>query len=125
MMGEGGPPRYMRGMLSFLIISLLRDREMYGCEIMRRIEKLSGKAPNPGTLYPALKRLENMRTIKSCRRGKEIFYTLTAKGERELELATEFFVNTFSFVFKRHRKREKKVVTRQVTLDALSYLETL
>jgi DNA-binding PadR family transcriptional regulator len=67
------PPSYMRGMLSFLILSLLEEGDMYGSEIGRRIGRLSDRTPNPGTLYPALKRLEKTRTIKSYRgeRGAE------------------------------------------------------
>jgi PadR family transcriptional regulator PadR len=50
----------MRGMLGFLILFLLYEREpMHGQEIANELAKRRGDRPSPGTIYPALKGLND------------------------------------------------------------------
>lgn len=116
---ENGPD-YLRGMLSFLILHLLMEEEMYGSEIARKIEKLRGIKPNPGTLYPALKKLKRSGSIMSEKRDGTVIYSLTLKGRSELETATAKFVEIFGFVFENYQKKGENVeAVRQTKLDVL------
>ena len=82
----------MKGFLSFLILWILKGKKMTGAEIAKELEKRKGHKPSPGTLYPALKELKEQGFI-SC--DKEKVYSLTKKGEKELNSAC----NTFHKIF--------------------------
>jgi len=86
-------------MLSFLILFLLSKKSMHGQQIAEEIGKRKGVKPSPGTIYPALKALKEMGLIKEKKSGKNIVYTLTDDGKKELKLAKEQFVRTFIGVF--------------------------
>ena len=51
----------MKGSIDILLLSLLNKRDMYGYEIVKTLKENSNELYNmsEGTLYPALKRLEN------------------------------------------------------------------
>lgn len=75
-----------------LVLSILRDGESYGYEIIQRVKSLSNNQLNwtDGMLYPVLHRLENDGLIKSewrtstnGRRRK--YYSLQAPGHRQLQ----------------------------------------
>ena len=55
-MAGGIRPQLLKGTTPLLILSVLKDGELYGYEIAQRIRERSGKvfAPNEGSLYPAL-----------------------------------------------------------------------
>ena len=82
----------MQGTLDLLVLKTLEALgSLHGWGIARRIEQVSEDAIrlNHGTLYPALVRLEQRGWIKSQwgvsdnnRRAR--FYTLTAKGKKQL-----------------------------------------
>jgi DNA-binding PadR family transcriptional regulator len=82
----------MKGYLSFLILWLLSKKEMNGAEISREIEKRKGSKPSPGTIYPALKELAENGMIKA---DKNKVYSLTKKGEKELERSCNMFLRMF------------------------------
>lgn len=82
----------MQGTLDLLVLKTLESMgSLHGWGIARRIEQVSGDAirMNHGTLYPALVRLEQRGWVKSLwgisennRRAR--FYSLTAKGKKQL-----------------------------------------
>ncbi|HEY8362858.1 MAG TPA: helix-turn-helix transcriptional regulator [Tissierellaceae bacterium] len=79
------------GSTTLLILSLLKERDMYGYEIIRELEIRSDNTFKfkEGTLYPVLHRLENEGYIKSYRdkgdTGKERkYYQITSKGKKQL-----------------------------------------
>ncbi len=80
------------GTLGLMVIKTLEALgPLHGYRIARRIEQISGNqlALNQGTLYPALVKLEQQRWIKarwgtSDNNRKAKFYSLTARGERQL-----------------------------------------
>jgi DNA-binding PadR family transcriptional regulator len=94
----------MRGMLSFLILFLLSKKEMYGMELAEGIGRRKAEVPNPGTLYPALKGLEAQGLIKGYVRGKNKYYRLTPKGERELAEASRYFYQAYADVIDEVRR---------------------
>jgi len=87
----------MQGTLDLLVLKTLESMgSLHGWGIARRIEQVSGDAirMNHGTLYPALVRLEQRGWVKSLwgisennRRAR--FYSLTAKGKKQLSAQEE------------------------------------
>lgn len=82
----------LQGTLELLVLRLLRSGQLNGWDIMQRIQLVSSEvlSVTPGSLYPALHRLEERKLIKSewassenNRRAK--FYSLTASGRKQLE----------------------------------------
>jgi PadR family transcriptional regulator, regulatory protein PadR len=82
----------LQGMLDLLILRVLRHGPLNGWDIMQRIQLVSSDVLNviPGSLYPALHRLEARRLVtaewgasENNRRAK--FYKLTAAGKKQLD----------------------------------------
>lgn len=82
----------MKGFLSFLILWMLKNRQMTGSEITDEMEKRKGRRFSPGTIYPVLKRLKDSGFILD---DDEKRYSLTEKGEKELEARLDNFFMTF------------------------------
>lgn len=86
----------LQGMLDLLVLRALRHGALNGWDVMQRIELVSRDVlrVTPGSLYPALHRLETRGLVASewgtsenNRRAK--FYKLTAAGRRQLETELE------------------------------------
>jgi PadR family transcriptional regulator PadR len=82
----------LQGTLELLVLRLLRSGQLHGWDIMQRIALVSSDvlSVTPGSLYPALHRLEERELItaewgssENNRRAK--FYRLTASGRKQLE----------------------------------------
>ncbi len=88
----------VRGSVVPIVLALLKDRPMYGYEIVKVVNaRTNGRLEwKEGTLYPALHRLQGDRMIKASWHdapGKEggrkrKYYSITAKGIAELEKRT-------------------------------------
>lgn len=89
----------MRGFLSFQLLWLLSKKPMNGQQLARELEKRRGSKPTPGTLYPALKDLEEKKLLKSTRSGRERNYHLTKSGHQGLTQACQYFYRVFSEIF--------------------------
>jgi|SRR5215471_14229649 len=86
---------FLTGTVGVLILGLLREREMYGYEILQEAERRSARAfqLKEGTLYPALHQMENDGLLsakwrESPRGRARKYYRLTAKGRRRAESKT-------------------------------------
>jgi PadR family transcriptional regulator, regulatory protein PadR len=86
----------LQGTLDLLILKALSTGELHGLGVSRRIEQITGGtfAVQPGSLFPALHRLEESGWLASeweasenNRRAK--YYTLTKAGKRQLGEAAE------------------------------------
>ena len=87
----------LQGTLDLLVLKTLSGLgPLHGYGIARRIEEVSGDllAPNQGTLYPALLRLEQQEWIspewgvsENNRRAR--FYKLTRKGGKRLDVEVD------------------------------------
>src|ERR1700738_1216827 len=91
----GKPSDLIQGTLEMLILKTLALEPMHGYGVALRIEQTSNGVfrVNPGSLFPALTRLERAARIKSEWRATENnrrakYYTLTAKGRRTLPTGT-------------------------------------
>ena len=81
----------LQGTLDLLILKALSTGELHGLGVSARIAQLTGGtfAPQPGSLFPALHRLEEAGWLESAwdtsennRRAK--YYTLTKAGQGQL-----------------------------------------
>ena len=81
----------LQGTLDLLILKSLAARELHGLGVSRRVEQMTGGTflVQPGSLFPALHRLEEAGWVTSTwqpsennRRAK--YYRLTRAGQRQL-----------------------------------------
>ena len=86
----------LRGTLDLLILQVLTLEPNHGLGVARRVEKITQGAfqVNPGSLFPALHRLEQRGWLKSewgssATNRKAKYYRLTAAGRRQLKAETE------------------------------------
>ena len=91
-MTVAGRANLLQGTLDLLILKALSNCELHGLGVSRRIEQATAGtfAPQPGSLFPALHRLEEAGWLKSSwqasehnRRAK--YYTLTEAGHKQLD----------------------------------------
>src|ERR1035437_4576556 len=82
----------LKGTTTLLVLTVLRDGELYGYEIAQRIREKSGGAfiPSEGALYPALHALEaagapEASWRESARGPRRRYYKITSSGVRMLE----------------------------------------
>ena len=89
------PTTLLQGTLDLLILKSLIAGEMHGLGISRRIRQITGGTfvVKPGSLFPALHRMEEEGWISSFwgesennRRAK--YYRLTKAGQRQLHVET-------------------------------------
>jgi PadR family transcriptional regulator PadR len=95
-LSTGESTTLLQGTLDLLILKSLATGEMHGLGVSRRIEQITGGTfvVKPGSLFPALHRMEEEGWISSFwgesennRRAK--YYRLTKAGRRQLETETK------------------------------------
>jgi transcriptional regulator len=86
----------IQGTLEMLILKTLALEPMHGYGVALRIEQISNGVfrVNPGSLLPALSRMERAGRVKSVWKASENnrrakYYLLTAKGRKALTAETE------------------------------------
>lgn len=93
---ESRPTTLLQGTLDMLILKSLIAGEKHGLGVSRRIQQITGGTfvVKPGSLFPALHRLEEEGWVSSSwgesennRRAK--YYRLTKAGKRQLEAETK------------------------------------
>jgi PadR family transcriptional regulator, regulatory protein PadR len=89
-------PDVLRGTLDLMILQTLELGPLHGTAIAERIEQVTGGAVElgPGSLFPALYRLENKGWLlgkwgQSERGRRARLYKLTAAGKRQLGVEKE------------------------------------
>ena len=94
-MAPAQPSDRLQGTLDLLILRVLRQGDMHGWGIAQHIQQISRDVlqVNQGSLYPALRRLEERGwiaaewgTSENNRRAR--FYRLTSAGRRQLAQET-------------------------------------
>lgn len=82
----------LQGTLDLLILQALRAGELHGLGVSRRIEQITRGTfhVNPGSLFPALHRLEENGWLRSSwgeseNRRRAKFYRLTKAGQQQLQ----------------------------------------
>ena len=80
----------------FTVLRLISKTPMSGDEIRDELEARKGTRPSPGTIYPVLKTLvENGWIVETEKSGKEKKYSITVRGKKEVDSATERFLALF------------------------------
>lgn len=83
-----------KGILSIVVLKLIRERDMYGYEIIQELDSLSAGyyKLKEGTLYPVLYRLEDSGLVENYRvfdqeerKVPRKYYKITDEGRRSLE----------------------------------------
>ncbi len=90
------PTSLLQGTLDLLILKSLATGEMHGLGISRRIQQITQGTfvVKPGSLFPALHRMEDEGWISSFWGDSENnrhakYYRLTKPGRKQLEVETE------------------------------------
>lgn len=92
--------------LGFLVLHELRSPAS-GTALAERIGKRKGSGVlTPGTIYPALKELHRKRLVSYRSHGRKKIYSLTSKGEDELERLYKEFSQLFKGL--RHKIRPQR-----------------
>ena len=95
---ESWTSQIKKGVLELAILALLKEREMYGFEIVSSLHNRPGLSISAGTIYPLLSRLKKAKLIDSVWRESPVgpprkYYTLTAKGVSELAEMTNTWLS--------------------------------
>jgi PadR family transcriptional regulator PadR len=75
-----------KGVLELCILNDIRNRKMYGYEIVRRLRKIDGLIISEGAIYPILSRLRRQGLVEtsiqeSAEGPARKYYKLTKEGE--------------------------------------------
>jgi len=78
-----------RGVLPYCVLAMLRDRQLYGFELVRTLAQIDGMVTSEGTIYPLLARLRQQRLVETTWRESDAgpprrYYRLTTAGRRAL-----------------------------------------
>lgn len=98
MPGDNAQNSFRRGVLSLVILALLKREDMYGYQLVMEAERSSGGAlvTKEGSLYPVLYKLLDQGLISDYRvksgvRMTRVYYHLEPPGEARLnELIQEY-----------------------------------
>ena len=80
----------LKGILEGLILQIINKEEVYGYEIVRKLNSIGLTGIVEGTVYTVLLRLEKNNMVNIIKKPSELgpprkFYTLNNKGKEELE----------------------------------------
>jgi len=97
---------FRRGVMSLVILGLLKRGDMYGYQLVQETERLSGGAltTQEGSLYPVLYRLQEEGCISDRReqvskRMTRIYYHLEPAGEERLRELMGYYRETTRAVY--------------------------
>ena len=98
MAGDNAQVSFRRGVMSLVILALLKREDMYGYQLVQETEKQSGGriVTQEGSLYPVLYKLLDQglisdRRVQVGKRMTRIYYHLEPAGEQRLgELLREY-----------------------------------
>lgn len=73
------------------MLSIIGENEVYGYELAKKLEAYGFESFSEGTIYPLLLRMQKEDLVTSTQRKstagpKRKYYSLTTKGEKELQL---------------------------------------
>lgn len=83
----------LKGIIDGCILSIIKNKEVYGYELADKLDKYGFESFSEGTIYPLLMRMQKEELVtsrlkKSTAGPKRKYYSLTEKGEHELEKFT-------------------------------------
>ncbi len=80
----------LKGILDGCLLAMIQEGEVYGYELAEKLETYGFQQTSEGTIYPLLIRMQKEELVKTTLKKstagpKRKYYTLTKKGEEELE----------------------------------------
>lgn len=104
---DNGQSTFRRGVLSLVILGLLRKEDMYGYQLVQETQKQSGGriTTQEGSLYPVLYKLVDQglisdRRVQVGRRMTRVYYHLEPAGEHRLQELLREYEETSRGVFR-------------------------
>ena len=84
----------LKGILDGCLLTIIKNKEVYGYELAEKLESYGFHSFSEGTIYPLLMRMQKEELVtstlkKSTAGPKRKYYSLTPKGEEELQLFLE------------------------------------
>ena len=84
----------LKGILDGCLLAIIKNKEVYGYELAEKLESYGFHSFSEGTIYPLLMRMQKEELVtstlkKSTAGPKRKYYSLTPKGEEELQLFLE------------------------------------
>lgn len=81
----------LKGILDGCLLAIIKNKEVYGYELADKLESYGFHSFSEGTIYPLLLRMQKEELVtstlkKSTAGPRRKYYSLTAKGEKELEM---------------------------------------
>lgn len=92
------------GFIKFHTLILLNEKPRYGYEIIKAIERKTGKKPSQGVTYPILHEFEENGFVEAKWQVEEKgpsrkYYHITDKGREEFERVHRKLMEAFSTLF--------------------------
>ena len=89
----------LKGILDGCLLAIIKNKEVYGYELAEKLESYGFHSFSEGTIYPLLMRMQKEELVtttlkKSTAGPRRKYYSLTPKGEAELEL----FVDRWNYL---------------------------
>ncbi|MBI4162250.1 MAG: PadR family transcriptional regulator [Candidatus Aenigmarchaeota archaeon] len=85
----------MQSMTKYYLLAALSRQEMHGYHLIQELEKITGKKPSTGQIYPVLKEMQKSGyiTMKASSNGKKKikYYKMTKSGEKFFAEMTKRF----------------------------------
>ncbi|WP_404456631.1 PadR family transcriptional regulator [Virgibacillus necropolis] len=80
----------LKGILDGCLLAIINEKEVYGYELAEKLQNYGFDSFSEGTIYPLLLRMQKdnlvTSTLKKSTAGpKRKYYSLSEKGEQELE----------------------------------------
>ncbi len=73
-----------QGMIKMLALKIIHEEEVTGYDLMKRIERISGRKPSSGTIYPMLKSMAEDGWIERREDGNRALYSITERGREKM-----------------------------------------
>lgn len=94
-----------KGTLSFIVLLVLKENEMYGYELLEKIKSSTNIEIAEGTLYPLMNRLKTDNLLESKWVEQETgiprkYYSLTKNGLETLEEMKTQWINLQNIMYK-------------------------
>lgn len=103
---DNGQGNFRRGVMSLVILALLKKEDMYGYQLVQQTVQVSGGriVTQEGSLYPVLYKLLDQgyisdRKVQVGKRMTRVYYHLEPSGEEKLRELIEEYRQTTQGVF--------------------------
>lgn len=75
----------VKGLLKLWMLRAISEGEVSGYQIMKRVDKLTGKKPSTGSIYPLLKSMQNEGWIIGKKTDNKTIYQITDSGREVVD----------------------------------------